>query len=599
MDVSSCRHRLQFLGEGNINEYSPHEQTKSAKLKITLKQHQLTMVYAMRELESCNVLLENGSTIHSSVGICADCVGSGKSLAILAHICENPSYTPHEKVCGQFGSFLYVKTNTLNNAIKSNLIVVPHACVSQWISYIKDYTDLSHSVITKRKDIDNFNVDMHETHDGVVLCSSSMYNSFIDLHRRIHWTRVVFDEADTINIPAARAPSANFVWFVTSSLQNLLFPSGAYFVQTKLPNSERYIVTRKFIEGIRKVGYIRDIFRTLETKNADQIISKIVLKNNDAFVANSFCLQDPVVNIVQCRTPAYMQVLLGIVNDDIISMLNAGNIDGAIDRIGCSIESHENVIDSVTQSYRIRLSNAKHELTYVNSLESVRNTEQDVHNRRLDSLTHTIADLERKISSIKERVKAFKDSTCPICFDNHTQPAIVGCCQNVYCFECITRSLQTRSVCPMCRSNVCRDNITIIGTPTILQVPTLPSKDDALRTILDNTPNGKFLVFSSHDQSFQYIETVLQSSGQDFVKLLGSINRINSIINRYKNGNLNVLMLNSSHYGTGLNLENTTDLVFYHKMPHDMERQVIGRAQRSGRTQALNVHYLYQENELT
>ena len=57
-------------------------------------------------------------------------------------------------------------------------------------------------------------------------------------------------------------------------------------------------------------------------------------------------------------------------------------------------------------------------------------------------------------------------------------------------------------------------------------------------------------------------------------------------------------MLNTNYYGTGLNLENTTDLIFYHKMSSDMEKQVIGRAQRVGRTSVLNIHYLYQDNEI-
>ena len=57
-------------------------------------------------------------------------------------------------------------------------------------------------------------------------------------------------------------------------------------------------------------------------------------------------------------------------------------------------------------------------------------------------------------------------------------------------------------------------------------------------------------------------------------------------------------MLNTNHYGTGLNLENTTDLIFYHKMSCDMEKQVIGRAQRVGRTSDLNIHYLFQDNEI-
>ena len=67
----------------------------------------------------------------------------------------------------------------------------------------------------------------------------------------------------------------------------------------------------------------------------------------------------------------------------------------------------------------------------------------------------------------------------------------------------------------------------------------------------------------------------------------------------YKNGSLNILLLNSNNFGTGLNLEMTTDIIFYHKMKKDIEQQVIGRAQRFGRPNKLNVHFLYYDNELT
>ncbi len=73
---------------------------------------------------------------------------------------------------------------------------------------------------------------------------------------------------------------------------------------------------------------------------------------------------------------------------------------------------------------------------------------------------------------------------------------------------------------------------------------------------------------------------------------------INNIINKYKNGDIKVLLMNSNSYGTGMNLEMTTDIIIYHKMKKNIENQVIGRAQRVGRTQPLHIHYLYHQNEI-
>ena len=56
-------------------------------------------------------------------------------------------------------------------------------------------------------------------------------------------------------------------------------------------------------------------------------------------------------------------------------------------------------------------------------------------------------------------------------------------------------------------------------------------------------------------------------------------------------------MLNSSNYGSGLNLEMTTDIIIYHQLTKNLEIQVIGRAQRPVRNSSLNVYYLLHENE--
>ena len=47
-----------------------------------------------------------------------------------------------------------------------------------------------------------------------------------------------------------------------------------------------------------------------------------------------------------------------------------------------------------------------------------------------------------------------------------------------------------------------------------------------------------------------------------------------------------------------MNLEMTTDIIIYHKLTKDLERQVIGRGQRLGRTCVLNVHHLCYDNEM-
>ena len=41
----------------------------------------------------------------------------------------------------------------------------------------------------------------------------------------------------------------------------------------------------------------------------------------------------------------------------------------------------------------------------------------------------------------------------------------------------------------------------------------------------------------------------------------------------------------------------SSDIIIYHKMTSDLEKQVIGRGQRLGRTEPLTIHKLCYENE--
>jgi hypothetical protein len=596
MDIKSCNNRLVLIENGNINDNSERYNKTIVNFKGELKNHQKSLLASMHKIEE-NQLDNDNESIFTNIGICGDITGSGKSITMLALLCTNPVYQPKEKLTQQFGTYVYVKSKINKNFISSNLIVVPHSCFSQWILYIKDFTSLHVEIINKRKHIDNFDYKKLEFNNTLVLCTNTMYNEFISMHN-ITWSRVIFDEADSIKIPATIAPNSNFVWFISSSLQNILFPSGTYFEKTQLPNSSRQVITKKYIDGIKKTGYIRDTFRTFERYDADDIINKIVVKNNDNFVKQSFNLTEPIVNIIECRTPSYLHMLIGVINDDIIQLLNAGNIEGAIDKIGCTVENEDNIIEIVTRNFNIRLNNLKREINYIYSLEYERELDIENKQKKISLLQINIDNIEHKINSINTRLKTFENDICNICIDDYVKPTVLKCCQKVYCFSCITRSMKIKNTCPNCRENISISDTLVIGNKNTT-CNKLPNKEDALINLLKSKPNGKFLIFSSHDQSFVYIENALKTINHEFVKLLGSIGKINTIIHNFKHGNTNVLMLNANHYGTGLNLENTTDLIFYHKMSPDMEKQVIGRAQRVGRTSVLNIHYLYQENEFT
>jgi len=78
----------------------------------------------------------------------------------------------------------------------------------------------------------------------------------------------------------------------------------------------------------------------------------------------------------------------------------------------------------------------------------------------------------------------------------------------------------------------------------------------------------------------------------------GSGPRVESILDRFRRGDIDVLMLNATHFGSGLNLQMATDVVLFHRMPEHVSQQIVGRAQRFGRDTHLNVWHLLHGNEI-
>jgi SNF2 family DNA or RNA helicase len=115
---------------------------------------------------------------------------------------------------------------------------------------------------------------------------------------------------------------------------------------------------------------------------------------------------------------------------------------------------------------------------------------------------------------------------------------------------------------------------------------------------LQNKEDAKVLIFAAFDNTFINVIPILKKVGINYEYVKGNSNQIRCTIERYKEGNTKVLLMNTQHFGSGLNLENTTDMVLFHKFDTENEKQVIGRAQRYGRKDPLNVHYLLYENEL-
>jgi hypothetical protein len=122
-------------------------------------------------------------------------------------------------------------------------------------------------------------------------------------------------------------------------------------------------------------------------------------------------------------------------------------------------------------------------------------------------------------------------------------------------------------------------------------------KNNLVEQILKNKTT-KWLFFNDNGNVLIKIQEFLTSKEIKSEMLDGGNQlQIERTLNNYKEGDVQVLLLNSMIEGAGMNLENTTHLVFMHKTEEKFIQQVIGRAQRFGRTAPLNIIMLFNNHE--
>ena len=237
------------------------------------------------------------------------------------------------------------------------------------------------------------------------------------------------------------------------------------------------------------------------------------------------------------------------------------------------------------------------------------NNHIDYNKKAIENFQKQLDETNSKINGIKSRLQNVSDAKCPVCASTVNNPTVSPCCRNVFCLQCLLMSMEysaTKNDCPICRSKIQPNQLTVVGNTTKVvkneestasMVDALPTKNEKLIQLINSKPDGRFLIFSEYDGSFENVFQLLKTNNIPFTQLMGRSSTIMKTISDYEAGVYKVLLLNAKHFGSGLNLQMTSDIIIYHKMPIELEKQVIGRGQRMGRIGALNVHLLAFQQE--
>jgi len=467
-------------------------------------------------------------------------------------------------------------------------------------------------------------------------------NEIYTYEKGLLFERVIFDEANSIRIPSCKRLMGKMNWFISSSLLDLMFPRGDT-IKNVIVNK---IKTTVNIDGITTTGFIRDSF--IENSYLENLVlmSQCLIKNSDETIEKSFKLPNPKLYYISCLTPVDIAILNSnnAINNETLKALNAGDLQSALQSLGCETGTEEGILDIVVGKLKMKqidfnekikekkdmielLTEKKNvdmelyeELKSKSKNKTINETEKIMYDEMKEEKEHLglligsnrlsmenfmkqLKDVEEKIDGIEGRIKDIDDKSCPICSQKINQPVMTPCCKNIFCLECLIMALSyaPKSACPMCMVSIDKTKLKVIMKvgETKKAIGELPTKDERLKELLEKYKEGRFLIFSEFDGSFLKIGKICDELGILCSKVNGTPGHIKNVIEKFKSGEYKVLLLNAKNFGAGLNLQMTTDIILYHNMSSDLEKQVIGRGQRLGRTTSLRIHYLTYEHEYT
>jgi tetratricopeptide (TPR) repeat protein len=272
--------------------------------------------------------------------------------------------------------------------------------------------------------------------------------------------------------------------------------------------------------------------------------SKVICKCNPDFVAKSINLPKPNVTTIECFDE-HIQVFNDIITYKEMMALNAGDLH-ILNRIMnvSGLVNNDNIKDTIVKYAEYMYGKTKQLEEAEEEYERLISVDEDERdNTYFNVLCKEISklkDLREKSKLLKERLKELKE---------------------------IKNTKETHL------------------------------QNDFLEQMKES-PQSKWLFFNDNGNVLIKYQEFLVKNGIKAVMLDGGNQHlIQKYLKEYKSGDTQVLLLNSMIEGAGMNLENTDTLVFMHKTEDKFVQQVVGRAQRYGRSTPLNIIMLFNVRE--
>lgn len=534
------------------------EQPKN--LKVSLFKHQLRNVYRMEQMEISKKVELLDEIKETCMGFLTDETGSGKTLSVIGLLCRdrmqwNPDipYTLEKIKCV---ADFKVKSHSFirYDKIQSNLVLVSASILHQWVNEINK-SSLKCLCIQSAKQIEKENMNDYD----IVLVTPNFFNKLVSRYKNFAWKRFIFDEPGHLRVPAMKNIIAGFYWFITAT------PETIYYQHRNCRNT-----------------FMESVIDPIKYKLFEEVYEGLIIKNDEHYIRLSFVLPD--VNYINhdCYQPLH-SVINGLVSSTVDKMLESGNIEGVIHHLGGKRTS--NIVELVKNTKQTKIMDLKTKLMDIEPKDP-----------KHDEIQSKINILTEQILTLESRFATLLTGNCSICLKKFSNPVIEPCCHNVFCTKCLIGWLQRSRNCPLCRADIDLKDLVYLQTENVkktdITTRVYKTKKEVIVELIKSESNKKFLIFCRYEGSFNTIIKILQEFNITYSQMKGNSSKREKIVDDFNNGLTQVIFLNSDHDGAGLNLQSTDHIILYHEMPDFYMKQIIGRANRIGRTKELFVHTL-------
>lgn len=603
---------------------------------IRLFQHQKTLLYKMNEFEESIekdifTINDQDEFIQSNIGVICDMVGSGKTYCILSQILRKSKvdnikyriFTSKPLIYNNISKHFHlssIKRNCNVRTLNVNFIIVPNVVYAQWVSYINKfcigkYKDINVRYIFGKKAVENeCNKELDDLFNEkyqIILASSNYWNSYYKKYlsdypfyerireENVQFSRFIIDEVDTIDIgkkiksEISMLP-CSFYWLISSNYENLFYPNGIVLNKTNTINGFLYMNYLKVFFG----SFDKEKFAKIFISNTNEWIQKSIQIPHIEYIEYiaSDIIEDHIENLIKYGGC-----------EKIVNFLNCNDWDGLSAYTNCNVKSPKDLYEFLTNELQIQIENRRIEIEYRNRMrhsETTTNRELIEYQNKTTKIEEQCKSLEIRKETLKNNIENIEKDECPICTEKIKNPLFVRCCYHHFCSECLMNCflVNKKDNCPLCRQEIKKSMMFFVNEnykkiSNGVNVSN-KSKFDLMYEILNQrNENSRILIFVDKSSLFDKLVKEFNSRSILFNKFTGSIFSINNIIKKYENGEIPILLLNATSYGTGLNLQNTTDIILLNRMDRCLEAQIIGRAQRIGRNTVCRVHYIMYRNE--